>query len=221
MKATRPKIKEDKLAALFEYVCKMETAQELAFYVILMSGPNHAFGHYHKHDRILKNGDFIILDAGPDYKYYNADISSTFPANGKFSSKQKKIYEMAYGIRKTCLSSYRPGITFKDVGEKVKQFLIKNGYDPADRQFRGLIRYGGYNHSIGLATHDPMGTFSGPEEIMRPGFVFACDINLPYPDQEMGIRLEDTVVITKNGCENLSDGIPRTIDEIEALMKKK
>jgi Xaa-Pro aminopeptidase len=66
-----------------------------------------------------------------------------------------------------------------------------------------------------------MGTFSGPEEIMRPGFVFACDINLPYPDQEMGIRLEDTVVITKNGYENLSDGIPRTIDEIEALMKKK
>lgn len=221
MKATRPKIKEDKLAALFEYVCKMETAQELAFYVILMSGPNHAFGHYHKHDRVLKNGDFIILDAGPDYKYYNADISSTFPANGKFSSKQKKIYEMSYGIRKVCLSSYRPGITFKDVGEKVKQFLIKNGYDPADRQFRGLIRYGGYNHSIGLATHDPMGTFSGPEEILRPGFVFACDINLPYPDQEMGIRLEDTVVITKNGCENLSDGIPRTIDEIETLMKKK
>jgi Xaa-Pro aminopeptidase len=221
MKATRPKIKEDKLAALFEYVCKMETAQELAFYVILMSGPNHAFGHYHKHDRVLKNGDFIILDAGPDYKYYNADISSTFPANGKFSSKQKKIYEMSYGIRKICLSSYRPGITFKDVGEKVKQFLIKNGYDPADRKFRGLIRYGGYNHSIGLATHDPMGTFSGPEEILRPGFVFACDINLPYPDQEMGIRLEDTVVITKNGCENLSDGIPRTIDEIEALMKKK
>ena len=221
MKATRPKIKEDELAALFEYVCKREAAQELAFYVILMSGPNHAYGHYHKHDRVLQNGDFIILDAGPDYNYYNADISSTFPANGKFSLKQKKIYEMAYGIRKTCLSSYRPGITFKDVGEKVKQFLIKNGYDPTNRKFRGLIRYGGYNHSIGLATHDPMGTFSGPEEIMRPGFVFACDINLPYPDQEMGIRLEDTVVITKNGCENLSDGIPRTIDEIEALMKKK
>ncbi|MEE9502818.1 MAG: Xaa-Pro peptidase family protein, partial [Candidatus Aminicenantaceae bacterium] len=221
MKATRPGTKEDELAALFEYVCKRDAAQELAFYVILMSGPNHAYGHYHKHDRVLKNGDFIILDAGPDYNYYNADISSTFPANGKFSLEQKKIYEMAYGIRKTCLSSYRPGITFKDVGEKVKQFLIKNGYDPKNPKFRGLIRYGGYNHSIGLATHDPMGTFSGPEEIMRPGFVFACDINLPNPDQEMGIRLEDTVVITKNGCENLSDGIPRTIDEIEALMKKK
>ncbi len=221
IEATRPGISEQELAALFEYVCKKEMAQELAFYVILMSGPNHAYGHYHKHDRVLKNGDFIILDAGPEYGYYNADISSTFPANGKFSAPQKKIYEMAYGIRKTCLDNYRPGITFKDVGEKVKQFLIENGYDPEDRKFRGLIRYGGYNHSIGLATHDPTGTFAGPDEVLRPGFVFACDINIPFPDQEMGIRLEDTVVITENGYENLSQGIPRSVAEIEALMKKK
>jgi Xaa-Pro aminopeptidase len=221
MKATRPGISEQELAALFEYICKKEMAQELAFYVILMSGPNHAFGHYHKHDRMLANGDFIILDAGPEYGYYNADISSTFPANGKFSAEQKKIYEMAFGIRRICLDNYRPGITFKDVGEKVRQFLIENGYDPEDRKFRGLIRYGGYNHSIGLATHDPMGTFAGPDEVLRPGFVFACDINIPYPDQEMGIRLEDTVVITENGYENLSQGIPRSVAEIEALMKKK
>lgn len=221
MKATRPGASEKELAALFEYVCKKEKAQDLAFYVILMSGPNHAFGHYHKHDRIFENGDFIILDAGPDYSYYHADISSTFPANGKFSPKQKKIYEMSYGIRKTCLDNYRPGITFRDVGEKVKQFLVENGYDAENPKFKGLIRYGGYNHSIGMATHDPMGTFAGPDEVLRPGFVFACDINLPYPDQEMGIRLEDTVVITENGYENLSHGIPRSLAEVEALMKKK
>jgi len=221
IKATRPGVSEKELAALFEYVCKKDKAQDLAYNVILMSGPNHAFGHYHKHDRILENGDFIILDAGPDYGYYHADISSTFPANGKFSPKQKKIYEMSYGILKTCLDNYKPGITFRDVGEKVKQFLVENGYDAEDPKLRGLIRYGGYNHSIGMATHDPMGTFAGPDEILRPGFVFACDINLPYPDEEMGIRLEDTVVITKNGYENLSDGIPRSLAEVEALMKKK
>ena len=221
MNATRPGVSEKELAALFEYVCKKEKAQDLAFYVILMSGPNHAFGHYHKHDRIFENGDFIILDAGPDYSYYHADISSTFPANGKFSPKQKKIYEMSYGILKTCLDNYRPGITFRDVGEKVKQFLVENGYDAENPKFKGLIRYGGYNHSIGMATHDPMGTFTGPDEVLRPGFVFACDINLPYPDQEMGIRLEDTVVITENGFENLSHGLPRSLAEVEALMKKK
>jgi Xaa-Pro aminopeptidase len=107
------------------------------------------------------------------------------------------------------------------VGEKVKQFLVENGHDAENPKFRGLIRYGGYNHSIGMATHDPMGTFTGPDEVMRPGFVFACDINLPYPEQEMGIRLEDTVVITENGYENLSHGLPRSLAEVEALMKKK
>ena len=221
MKATCPQTAEFKLAALFEYTCKNEGAQDLAYNVILMSAENHRYGHYHKHNRVLENGDFIILDAGPDYGYYNADISTTFPANGKFSPRQKEIYEMSYGILKTCQNNYRPGSTFRDVGEKVKEYLIKNGYDPNDPKFRGLIRYGGYNHSIGMATHDTMGSFAGPDEVLKPGFVFACDINIPYPDEEMGIRLEDTVVITENGYENLSKGLPRTLKEIETFMKKK
>ena len=72
-----------------------------------------------------------------------------------------------------------------------------------------------------MATHDVMGTFDGPEEVLKPGFVFACDINFPFPDEEMGIRLEDVVVITETGCENLSAGVPRTIEEVEAAMKEK
>lgn len=219
MQSTRPGTSEKELAALFEYMCQKEGTNDLAYYVILMSGENHPFGHYHKHNRKLQDGDFVILDAGPDYSYYNADISSSFPANGKFSSKQRELYELALGVQETCLKNYRPGITLKDVGEKVKQYIIKQGYDPENPKFRGWIRYGGYNHSIGLATHDPMGTFAGPEEVLRPGFVFACDINFPW-DEKMGIRIEDTVVITENGCENLSQGVPRTVDEIEAAMKK-
>ena len=221
MKETRPETPEYELAAVFEYTCKRLGAKELAYYIILMSGRNHAYGHYHIHDRVLKEGDFVILDAGPDYGYYNADISTSFPASGRFSPRQRELYEMAYGIRQTCLTNYRPGITLRDVGEKVRQYLVEHGYDPEDRRFRGLVRYGGYNHSIGMATHDPMGTFAGPDEVLQPGFVFACDINMPYADEEMGIRLEDTVVITTGGCENLSAGLPRTVEEIEAIMRKR
>jgi len=221
IKATGPGVREKELAALFEYTCKRDEALDMAYNVIIMSGPNHAYGHYHIYDRTLQDGDFVILDAGPDVGYYNADISTTFPANGKFSPRQKEIYEMAYGIYKTCLANYRPGITFRDVGEKVREYLIQSGYDAEDPKLRGLVRYGGYNHSIGLATHDTMGTFAGPDEVLQPGFVFACDINIPYADEEMGIRIEDTVVITDDGHENLSTGLPRSIEEIESFMKGK
>jgi len=221
IKATHPGVREKELAALFTYTCLRQDAIDLAYNVIIMSGPNHAYGHYHIYDRTLEDGDFLILDAGPDVGYYNADVSTTFPANGKFSTKQKEIYELAYGIYVTCLKNYRPGTTFKDVGNKVKEHLIENGHDPEERRFRGLIRYGGYNHSIGMATHDPMGSFAGPDEVLQAGFVFACDINMPYADQEMGIRIEDTVVITEDGYENLSQGLPRSLKEIEAFMKKK
>ncbi|MFQ6037284.1 MAG: aminopeptidase P N-terminal domain-containing protein [Candidatus Aminicenantales bacterium] len=220
MESTRPGVSERELAALFEYICQKEGAQDLAFYVILMSDENHRYGHYHKHDRILKDGDFVILDAGPDFGYYNADISSSFPVSGTFTPRQKEVYSLALGVRTVCLQNYRPGLTLRQVGERVRGYLQSQGYDPEDRKFRGWVRYGGYNHSIGMATHDPMGTPLGPDEILKPGFVFACDINFPLPEEKMGIRLEDTVLITQNGCEILSRGVPRTIEEVEAAMKR-
>ena len=84
----------------------------------------------------------------------------------------------------------------------------------------GIVRLGGYNHSIGLATHDVMGTFAGPDEVLAPGFVFACDIQLFSLKEEIGIRIEDTIAITGSGCEILSLGVPRTVAEIEALMRQ-
>ena len=99
--------------------------------------------------------------------------------------------------------------------------LIKaRGFERFAQDFSGIVRMGGYNHSIGLATHDVMGTFAGAEEVLKPGFVFACDIQLFRRDEEIGIRIEDTVAITDTGHEVLSLGVPRTVAEIEALMKK-
>lgn len=167
--------------------------------------------------------DPLILDAGADYGHYKVDFSSSFPTNGRFSSRQRQLYELANAVRNICLKMYRPGITFKDVGKKVEAFLVEQGIDlsdPSNRNFRGIIRWGGYNHPVGMAVHDVMGSMSGPEEVLQPGFVFACDIQIPKPKEKMGIRLEDTVVITEDGCEVLSYKIPRTIEEIEGLMKE-
>lgn len=219
IRSTRPGVTEKALEAVFEFVCRLEGAVDMAYPPILMSGKNHAFGHYHKYDRTLKDGDFIILDAGPDFADYHVDISTTFPASGVFTPRQKELYEAALAVRDVCLANYRAGVTFKQVGAEVEAMLTARGMERFAKDFRGIVRYGGYNHMIGLATHDVTGTFAGPEEVLVPGFVFACDIQLFRLEEEVGIRIEDTIAITETGCENLSIGVPRTVAEIEALQR--
>jgi Xaa-Pro aminopeptidase len=218
--STRPGIAERALAAVFEFFVKKDGAQDLAYETIIMSGKNHAYGHYHQYDRVLNDGDLVILDAAPDYENYHVDISTTFPASGRFSPRQKELYEVALGVHGLCLSQYRPGTTFREVGLAVARHLEARGLGRYAQDFRGIVRLGGYNHSIGLATHDVMGTFAGPDEVLKPGFVFACDIQLFRLDEQVGIRIEDTVAITEAGREVLSLGVPRTVAEIEAAMAK-
>jgi Xaa-Pro aminopeptidase len=220
IRSTEVGMPERALAALFEFVSKREGAQELAYETIIMAGDHHPWGHYHRHDRTLEDGDFIILDASPDYAYYNADISTTFPANGRFTEEQRELYELGLGIHQVCLDNYRAGTSFAAVGEKVAEWLTANGYDATEYRFRGLIRWGCYNHPIGMATHDVMVSMIGPEEPLEPGFVFACDVNIPH-HETLGIRIEDTVVITEDGYENLSAGLPRTVEEIETFMRER
>jgi len=219
IQSTRPGVAEKALASVFEFVCNLEGSVGLAFNTIIMSGKNHAYGHYHAYTRTLKDGDFLILDAGPDYADYHADISTTFPASGKFSPRQKELYEVALAVRATCQANYKPGVTFGQVGEKVAAMLKEKGLEKYAADFRGIVRLGGYNHMIGLATHDVTGTFAGSNEVLAPGFVFACDIQLFRIEEEIGIRIEDTIAITETGYENLSLGVPRTVQEVEALMK--
>jgi Xaa-Pro aminopeptidase len=220
IRSTRPGVAEKALASVFEFVCGLEGAAGQAYSPIIMSGKNHAYGHYSAYDRVLKAGDFIILDAGPDYADYHVDISTSFPASGTFSARQKELYEVALAVHDTCLANYRPGISFKQVGEKVAATLKEKGLDKYAKDFAGIVRYGGYNHMIGLATHDVTGPFAGADEVLAPGMVFACDIQLFRLEEEIGIRIEDTVAITESGCENLSLGVPRSVAEIEALMKE-
>jgi Xaa-Pro aminopeptidase len=220
IQSTKPGVAERELAAVFDFVTARGGARGLAYYTILMSGKNHAYGHYHAYDRVLADGDFVILDAAPDYGNYHVDISTTFPASGRFTPRQRELYEAALAVHDTAIESYRPGTTFREVGQKMQAMLKAKGLDRFAKDFASIIRYGGYNHSIGLATHDVMGTFAGPDEVLRPGFVFACDIQLFRVAEQIGIRIEDTVAITDTGHEVLSLGVPRTVAEIENLMKQ-
>jgi Xaa-Pro aminopeptidase len=217
MRNAKPGVAEVKLAALFQQVCMSGGAKGLAYSTIIMSDKNHAYGHYMQYDRVLEEKDFIILDGGANLSYYASDVSTTFPASGKFSETQREIYELGLFVREICQRHYRPGISLTEIGAVVKGELEKLGLDTTDPRYKLWIRDGGYNHSIGMAVHDRMHNFSR-EEPLKPGFVFACDI-MGKADEVTSIRIEDTVVITEEGCEILSTGLPRTIDEIEAFMK--
>jgi Xaa-Pro aminopeptidase len=220
IRSTRPGVAERALAAVFDFVTAKDGARGLAYYTIIMSGKNHAYGHYHGYDRVLDDGDFVILDAAPAYGSYHVDISTTFPAGGRFTPRQRELYEAALVVHDAAIENYRPGITLREVGRKMEAALAANGLQRFAKDFASIIRVGGYNHSIGLATHDVMGTFAGPDEVLQPGFVFACDIQLFRLDEQIGIRIEDTVAITDTGREVLSRGVPRTVAEIEALKRE-
>ncbi|MBM3312774.1 MAG: aminopeptidase P family protein, partial [Candidatus Aminicenantes bacterium] len=199
IRSTRPGVSEKALEAVFQFVCRLGGAVDMAYSPILMSGKNHAYGHYHVYDRTLQDGEMVILDAGPDLEDYHVDISTTFPVGGTFTPRQRELYETALAVHAVCLAAYRPGVTFGQVGEKVAAMLKEKGLDAYAKDFRGIVRLGGYNHMIGMATHDVAGTFAGPNEVLAPGMVFACDIQLFRLEEQVGIRIEDTIAITEKG----------------------
>jgi Xaa-Pro aminopeptidase len=214
MKSVRVGMHEYELAALYEYYCKKEGANDLAYYTILCSGENHPYLHYYKYDRILEDGDFLVVDAGPDFAYYDIDITVSYPVNGKFTPRQREIYEAALAVHNACISLYKPGITFDEVRKGVEDILVKKGFDLSDDVFQKMR--GGFGHYVGMAVHDVGG---GPS-VLKPGMVFANEPFAVFADENLGVRVENTILITEDGCEVLTDGIPRTVEEIEALMKQ-
>ena len=218
LRATKVGAPEYEMSAAFEYACKKEACRDIGYNVIISSAENHPYLHYYKHDRILQDGDFIVVDAGPNYSNYTVDISASYPANGKFTPRQREIYEACLAVQKACLEVYRPGITPQDVRAQVNELLKKRGYDLDKDLFKIRTMQGGVSHYVGMAVHDVGG---GPRGPLRPGMVFACDIYAVFAKENLGVRIEDTVAITETGCENLTPGIPREIPEIEAFMKKK
>ncbi len=214
MKATKPGMYEYELAALYEYLCKRAGAQDLAYYMIMCSGENHPYLHYYKHDRKLQDGDILVVDAGPDLDYYDIDITVTYPVNGKFTPRQKEVYEASKAVHEANMKVYRPGLTAEQCRKEVEEILKKQGFDVSKDTFQKMT--GGFGHYVGLAVHDVGG---GPS-ILKSGMVIANEPLIVYDAENLGVRVEDTILITETGCENLTAGIPREVKDIEALMKQ-
>ena len=203
---------EYEVSALFNYMCEKEGAQESAYGVIISSGENHPYVHYNRHDRLLKDGDFLVVDAGPDLDYYDIDITTSFPANGRFTPRQREVYEASLAVHEANLQVYRPGLTLEQCRHEVEAILKKRGFDLTKDYFQRMR--GGFGHFVGMATHDVGG---GPQ-VLKPGMVFANEPYMTWPGEDLGVRVEDTILITETGCENLTAGIPRSVKDIEDTM---
>jgi Xaa-Pro aminopeptidase len=231
MRSTVPDISEYQLDAIAKYVYYMNGAQGDAYYSLIASGPNAWWPHYNAGKRVMKDGDFLLMDYAPDVGYYMSDVTRQWPVNGKFSPWQRELYGFYLECYKAILKHIRPGATAAVIKQEavadMKQALgrtrfSKPTYEAAAREFVNSYAAGAANqctslgHWVGMATHD-VGQDCGP---LRAGMVFTIEPALRVPEEQIYIRLEDVIVIGDSKADILTTFVPMEIPEIEKLMQE-
>jgi len=199
---------EYQLAAVAEFMFLWNGASGTAFSSIAGSGPNSCVLHYSRNSRKMEAGDIVVLDFGPDYLYYGSDIARTFPVSGKFSKEQAKAYQAVLDAQKSAIESVRPGATFEILDAAARKVLRRSGYEKYMEH--------GIGHYVGMSVHDV-----GKSAPFEAGVVIAVEPGIYVTDKNLGIRIEDTILVTEDGCEILSRGAPKEIAEIEKVMAEK
>lgn len=210
---------EYQVQALFEGAIKFNNSQDLAFATICASGKNACTLHYSKNTDELVSGDLILLDLGARYGQYSADISRTIPYNSKFSPMQKKLYNMVLKGQKIGFKMAKPGVTIYEINNAlIDYYFIELSKLKLVETKEDVKKYYMHNigHSLGLDTHDE-GLFRG--EKLVEGNIITMEPGIYIPEYRIGIRIEDDVLITKDGCKILSKSIPKTISDIEKILK--
>ncbi|MBY0084069.1 aminopeptidase P N-terminal domain-containing protein [Brevibacillus brevis] len=216
----RPGIMEYELEAHYDFTLKSHGVRELPYLPIIASGVNATILHYEANNQRAVDGDLVLLDLGAASNYYAADISRTFPVNGRFTERQKAIYQLVLEAEIKTIEAVKPGVTLSELNDVTKQVLT-------DGLLRlGLIQdsselskyyYHSVSHHLGLDTHD----FSDYNVGLQPGMVITIEPGLYIEEEAIGIRIEDNVLVTAEGCEILSSQIPKEIEEVEMLIGKK
>ena len=209
---------ENQVEAWFDFVLKTNGCSH-SFPSIIASGRNATVLHYDENNQKIKKNSLLLCDLGASCHYMNADITRTFPASGSFTKRQKEIYNIVLEANQTIMSLVHPGITLKELNQELIHFyeerlkplgLLKRGKRVEDYYWHGV------SHMLGLETHDV--SLSGYK--LRPGNVFTIEPGLYLEDEGIGIRIEDNVLVTEDGCINLSSSIIKDPDEIEAYMQE-
>lgn len=228
MQFVKPGVMEYEIEAEIMHSFISQRAEGEAYNSIIAGGDRARTLHYVFNNQECKDGEMILMDFGASYGGYNADLTRTIPVNGKFTQRQKEVYNACLHLHNFAKSLLKPGISIIDYTEKVgeeatKQFikigLLKKedvtNEDPENKAYRKYL-YHGISHHLGIDVHD-LGTRIEP---LQPGMLLTVEPGIYIEEENMGVRIENNVWITENGNIDLFEGIPITVEEIEAAMKK-
>ena len=217
-KMMRPGLYEYQVAAKMVEVHAMGGSEAEGYAPIVGAGPNSTALHYDRLSRKIEDGDIVVLDVGAQYSGYSADITRTLPANGKFTPRQLEIYNIVLGAQNAALAQLKPGVTLCPKGDHSLQkiayeYINTHGKDLHGKPL-GTYYIHGLGHSIGLDVHDP-GEYCRP---LEPGMVVTIEPGIYIPEENLGVRIEDDVLITDSGYKFLSERLPRDPSTIEKIM---
>lgn len=220
MKMMRPGVYEYQIGAKMVEVHAMGGSEAEGYMPIVGAGPNSTALHYDKLARNIQDGDIVVIDVGAQYSGYSADITRTIPANGKFTARQREIYEIVLGAQNAAIAALKPGVDFcreekgvKSVYKVAYDYINSHGKDLHGKPL-GQYFIHGLGHNIGLNVHDP-GEYCKPFEA---GMIVTIEPGIYIPEENLGVRIEDDFLITDTGNKFLSEKLPRNVDDIEKIM---
>lgn len=228
LEVVRPGVWEYEVEAEYAYTFLKNRSRGFAYTPIVAGGGNACVLHYIENDQQLKDGDLLLMDVGAEYANYNADMTRTIPVNGKYTKRQRQIYDAVLRVKNQATELLQPGSAIpeyhKAVGELMTGELLELGLldktdikneDPDWPAYKKYFMHG-TSHHIGLDVHDVASVFTE----FKPGMVFTVEPGIYIPEENIGIRIEDDILITETGHKNLMKNIPIHAEEIEDLMNR-
>jgi Xaa-Pro aminopeptidase len=217
MRVARAGIWEYELEATIEYTFRRLGAERVGFPTIVASGPNAVTLHYDKNRRQVRAGELVVEDVGAEFGYYTADVTRTIPASGRFSPRQRALYDLVLSTQQTAIDSVRPGTTLLSLNRIAQTYMRDHSADLCGSETCLPYFIHGLSHWLGMDVHD-VGSLGSR---LEPGMVLTVEPGIYLPAEGLGIRIEDDVLVTADGHEVLSRTAPRTTGEIEEIMAQR
>jgi len=239
MRTARPGQHEYEVEAELAHEFLQHGAQAVAYASIVASGPNACVLHYRDNNRQMQDGDLLLIDAGCEYQGYASDITRTFPVNGRFSAEQRAVYEVVLAAQLACLDAVRPGAPFHDYHKVAERVLAQGFIDLGlcKGSLEEVLESGAYKqfymhragHWLGMDVHDAgLYQLKGSSQTLVPGMVLTVEPgayirpadNVPERFWNIGVRIEDDVLVTADGIENLTAAAPKSVADVEAACRR-